>query len=222
MRVLGLETSSRRGSVALLEDERCVLVLSHEQPSSHAELMLPLVSRALSESGFAPSSLDRIVVGCGPGSFVGIRTGIALAQGLSLGLDRPVVGVGSLSAMLFAARDAAESVRVALLDARRDEYFVSAARADGSEVVAARAVPRAELAALIAGLAEDCLLLGEAAPALFPGAAHRAAIESDLPYARAVAELGRTQDPGLCPALPVYVRSAGATAQNLPPSPFAS
>ena len=92
MRVLAVETSSPRGSVALLEGGRLLAEKSHEQPNSHAEQILPLIRELLAEAGFAPSSLDRIGTGIGPGSFTGLRVGIALAVGIGLGLDRPVVG----------------------------------------------------------------------------------------------------------------------------------
>ena len=118
MRILALETSSPRGSVALTEGVTLIASEEHSEPSAHAELMLPLVSRALARAGWSRSSIDRIAVGVGPGSFVGLRVGIALAEGLSLGLGRPVVGVGSLSAMLGALSREHAGPRAALLDAR--------------------------------------------------------------------------------------------------------
>ncbi|HET7540536.1 MAG TPA: tRNA (adenosine(37)-N6)-threonylcarbamoyltransferase complex dimerization subunit type 1 TsaB, partial [Polyangiaceae bacterium] len=96
MRIVGIESSSRRGSVALLEGERLVASAEHEQPNNHAERLLPLFEQLLAETGWPKSSLDRLGVGIGPGSFTGLRAGIALAEGLSVGLDRPLWGVGSL------------------------------------------------------------------------------------------------------------------------------
>ncbi|HEY4103147.1 MAG TPA: hypothetical protein VGM44_04620, partial [Polyangiaceae bacterium] len=66
MRSLGLETSTRRGSVALLENDAVVVSLEHEEPNAHAERLLPLVERALAEAGWPKSSLDRLGVGVGP------------------------------------------------------------------------------------------------------------------------------------------------------------
>ena len=59
MRILGIESSSRRGSVALLEGERVIGSLEHEQPNSHAERLLPLIEQLLSEAGWPKSSLSR-------------------------------------------------------------------------------------------------------------------------------------------------------------------
>ena len=98
-RVLGIETSSRRGTVALVEDGQVVASLGHDVPNGHAERMLGLVDQALAEAGWAKASLDRIAVGVGPGSFTGIRVGIALAQGLALGLDyQASAQIGSVAA----------------------------------------------------------------------------------------------------------------------------
>ena len=219
MRILALETSSRRGSVALCEERQSVAVLTHEAPNSHAERMLKLVAEALALAGWSRSSIDRIAVGCGPGSFVGIRTGIALAEGLGLGLGRPVVGIGSLQAMLWAARTQAPR-RAALLDARREEFFLAAQDGNGDELLSPTAVPRALVAEVLTGFGQDCLLVGEAAAQLFPEARRAQGQITELPHALAVAELAVTLDPAAFPAIPLYVRDAGATPQHLPPSPL--
>src|SRR5688572_6886733 len=112
VRVLAIETSGPRGSVALLEDERLIIELEHDQPNAHAERILPLVERALASAGFDRTSLDRLAVGVGPGSFTGLRVGIALAEGLALGLGIPIVGVPSLRAMAAAAPAADGRIRV--------------------------------------------------------------------------------------------------------------
>jgi tRNA threonylcarbamoyladenosine biosynthesis protein TsaB len=219
VRVLGIETSSRRGSVALLEGERAVKSLAHEEPNSHAERLLPLLEQLLSEAGWSKSSLDRIAVGRGPGSFVGLRVGIALAEGLGLGLGRPVVGVPSLAAMLGAVSETTTATRVAVTDARRSEFFVYAARPDGSVVLEVQAIPRASASAALAGLGE-VVLVGEAASEL-PGFRVLRGAELDLPHALLVARLAFGQPASRGPVLPLYVRGAGATTPNLPPSPFA-
>src|SRR5688572_13316257 len=116
--------------------------------------MLPLIEELLAEAGWSLSSLDRIGVGVGPGSFTGLRIGVALAQGVALGLDRPVVGVSSLQAMAFAAPPA-ELPTAAVLDARRDEYFVAVFSSAGTEIFGPRTISQVgaeqTLAALMGG-----------------------------------------------------------------------
>lgn len=217
MRVLGIETSSQRGSVALVDGAAVVCALHHERPNAHAEELLPLVTRAFAEAGFAKSSIDKIAVGVGPGSFTGLRVGIALAEGMALGLDRPLVGVGSLRAMTFAVPASDRRTRVAILDARREELFVAAHAADGKERLAPRAIPRASARAALAELLPlaDCVLVGALAAELGSDLARYTHPDADLPHARSVALLGVALEPDLAPPAPHYVRDSGATKQEL-------
>src|SRR5262245_38771593 len=190
MRVLGIETSTRRGSVALWDD-RLVLALDHAQPNAHAEALLPLVARLFAETGIAKSSIERVAAGTGPGSFTGLRVGIALGEGIALGVGVPLVGVGSLEAMAHAARES-KRPRVAVLDAGRGELFLAAYGADGAEVIAPSAVPLAECRARIFGIEalRGALFVGEGATKLGGDLDISRGLELDLPHASSVAALG--------------------------------
>src|SRR5437879_4177312 len=89
--------------------------------SSRAVTVLADADELLREAGFAPTDLDLIAVGVGPGSFTGLRIGLAAARGLALALDLPVAGVSTLAALAAGAPDA-----VPVIDARRREVFVLA------------------------------------------------------------------------------------------------
>jgi len=223
MRVLGIETSTRRGSAALIDDGHVLLALDHDKPNAHAEALLPLVARLFAETGVAKSSIERVAVGIGPGSFTGLRIGIALGEGIALGTGVPLVGVGSLEAMARGVAQA-DRPRVALLDAGRGELFVAAYAADGAEIVAPCAVPLGEVRERITSLdaLRGAIVVGEGALALGSGFDVMRGPELDLPHARFVALLGAERDPERSPADPVYVRGVGATLPNLPPSPLAS
>jgi tRNA threonylcarbamoyladenosine biosynthesis protein TsaB len=223
MRVLGIETSTRRGSVAAFEGGRTLGTLAHEEPSAHAERVLALVERLLDEVGWSRSSIERVAVGIGPGSFTGLRVGIALAQGIALGLGRPIVGVGSLAALASFAPASDRRLRVPVLDARRGELFVAAYDPDGKERLAPEAVPLARVPALLGELCGpgELVLIGEASRLVGGGYDVLAGGELELPHATAVARLGAELDPAAAPAEPTYVRGPGATPQNLPPSPLA-
>jgi tRNA threonylcarbamoyladenosine biosynthesis protein TsaB len=221
VRVLGIETSTRRGSVAVFDGDKVTGALAHEEPNAHAERLLSLIELLLGELGHTRSSLDRIAVGVGPGSFTGLRVGIALAQGIALGLDRPLVGLGSLAALAHAAPAGEARVRVPVLDARRGELFIGAYAPDGRELLAPTAVPVAETAGFLrASLADQVVLIGEAARLVGSGFDVLAGGELDLPHASTVARVGATLDPATASSEPVYVRGPGATPQNLPPSPL--
>lgn len=220
MRILALETSSPRGSVTLTEGVTLVATEEHTEPNAHAERMLPLISRALERAGWSRASIDRIAVGVGPGSFVGLRVGVALAEGLSLGLGRPVVGVSSLSAILWALRREHAGPRAALLDARRGEVFCAAESANGESLLEPCALARDEVGAALAAFGDDLAVAGEVTGALnLPQKWLRGAL-LDLPHAHAIAALARTSALSSEPILPQYVRDAGAVRPNLPPSPL--
>lgn len=210
--------------MALLEGGRTLCALHHERLNAHAETLMPLVERVLAETGSARSSLDRLAVGVGPGSFTGLRVGIALAQGMALGLDRPVVGIGSLRAIARGAPADDPRLRVVALDARRDELFVAVYGADGREVLAPCAVGRDVAAARVAEALAGApgLGLGELASELGASVTPLAREDLDLPHATWVALLGADADPATAVAEPNYVRGPGATLPNLPPSPLGS
>ena len=217
MRILAIETSSRRGSVALLEDQHVIASLEHEQPNSHAERLLPMVRQLLTEAGWPKSSLDRLGVGVGPGSFTGLRVGIALAEGLSVGLDRPLVGVGSLLAMAFGALAEQPGPCCALLDARRDELFAAVYQAAHQELCAPLALPTQDLPAFLDEYGVSSVV-GEVARGLPHGRTVLAGTTLDLPHARWVGALAAQLDEAEFPPEPEYVRGIGATLPKLPES----
>ncbi len=215
MRVLGIETSSRRGTVAVLEGTRLLACRQHEERNAHAERMLPLMEEALAEAGWSKSQIQRIGVGIGPGSFTGVRVGIALAQGLALGLGIPLVGVTSLAAMAAAVPSHVRGLRQPLLDARRDELFSAQFSEDGGLLVAPSARSRAELVAQLAA-AEGRALVGEVCSELGLAPAWTSP-ETALPHAHYVAQLASQLVPDGLPVEPLYVREADAVKPREPP-----
>lgn len=220
MRVLGIETSSRRGSVALIDAGHVVARRAHTDLNAHAERLGALLDAALEAAGWTKRDIERIGVGMGPGSFTGLRVGIAYAQGISLGLGVPVVGVGSLEAMVRPLGQDVPGLRVPLLDARRGEVFAAAYDSHGQERLPPRALAReSALSVLRAELGEGLLFLGEVATEL--GAAPHPDELSALPDAVGAALLASQRGVAESIDEPLYVRDAGATPQALPPSPFA-
>src|SRR5206468_2037511 len=91
----------------------------------HAEAIMPMVARVMDEAGIEFASLDRIAVTTGPGSFTGLRVGIAAARGIALAAGRPAIGLSTLSgfAAPHIAEDDSKSV-VAVVDARHDHVYL--------------------------------------------------------------------------------------------------
>ncbi|KAF1694310.1 tRNA (adenosine(37)-N6)-threonylcarbamoyltransferase complex dimerization subunit type 1 TsaB [Pseudoxanthomonas koreensis] len=130
MKLLAFETATEACSVALYLDgevrERFELA-----PRRHAELALPWADALLAEAGVARAQLDAIAVGRGPGAFTGVRLAIALAQGIALALDRPVVPVSTLEVLAAGAPADGPARILAAIDARMGEVYAAAfARAD--------------------------------------------------------------------------------------------
>jgi len=202
-----------------MESEVLVASLEHEQPNAHAERLLPLLERLLADAGWPKSSLDRLAVGVGPGSFTGLRAGIALAEGLSVGLDRPLWGVGSLLAMARGGLAEHSGPCCALLDARRSELFAAVYDQKLRELSAPCALPIEDLAGFLAA-AGVVSVVGEVAGTLDHGRILLTGPQLELPHARWVAALGGELDEASSPPEPQYVRGIGATLPTLPRSPI--
>ena len=99
MIVLALDTALDRTAVAVSDGRRLAVSRSEAMERGHAERLLPMVEAAVLEAGITLSDVDRIAVTTGPGSFTGIRVAIAAARGLGIAIDRPVVGIDTLTAL---------------------------------------------------------------------------------------------------------------------------
>ncbi|MEF0940130.1 tRNA (adenosine(37)-N6)-threonylcarbamoyltransferase complex dimerization subunit type 1 TsaB [Rhizobium sp. BR 362] len=115
----------------------------------HAEHLMDVVDRALAEADIALAAVERVVVTVGPGSFTGIRIGVAAARGFALSLNIPAVGVTTLEVMAAAARETRPGKSVlAAIDAKREEIYLQSFDADGHTLDEARAVTIEEARAI--------------------------------------------------------------------------
>lgn len=213
MRVLAIESSTEWLSVAA-GDESSLRERREHAGQTHSERVLALVESLLDECGWLLEDLDGIAFGAGPGSFTGVRIACGVAQGLALGVSKPVVPVPTLEALAQEAARVHGATRVfACLDARMREVYVAAYEraADAwREVVAPSVAKPADVTA------PDGQWFGAGAGfKAYKELATRLGIRSVddelIPSARAVAELalprlaaGAALDPA--DALPLYVR----------------
>ncbi len=189
MRLLALDTSTFTASAAVVDvdDAGRPRVLAGGDfvtvTAGHGERLVPYLATLLADAGTTLAEIDAFAVGAGPGSFTGLRIGVATAKGLAFAIDRPLWLVSSLAALAWDLAQAAadpHALLVPALDARRAEVYVGFYRLAGPTVVALapeRVLPPAALtAALIElGLAgQPALLAGDALPV------HGAAL-TDLP-----------------------------------------
>jgi tRNA threonylcarbamoyladenosine biosynthesis protein TsaB len=167
--VLGFDTATPDTVVALAAEGEEELELRHapapgERPG-HAAQLLPLAEALLERAGLRFADVRRIGVGVGPGTFTGLRIGVATARALAQGTGADVAPVSTLRALAAAAGH--DGPVLAVLDARRGEAF-AAAYADGEELVPAAAVRPEALAGLIDGRPEPAgawLAVGDGAVA---------------------------------------------------------
>ena len=133
MHLLAIETSEAACSAAIWSDGD-VIEKYREQPRGHSELLLPMIDSLISESGINKSQLDAMAFGRGPGSFTGVRIAAAVTQGISFGLDIPVISVSSLQALAQGVyRTTAHQQVASAFDARMKEVYwaLCCADADG-------------------------------------------------------------------------------------------
>jgi len=137
---------------------------SADQRPRHAERLLTLCEEALAQAGLRWDELDQIGVGVGPGTFTGLRIGVATAQGLAQATALPVIPVSTLEALSLRARAAEPLLQIAAVgDARRGEAYVAAWSAGGTPTVAAQACPPERLAAVLAADGNPTLAVGDGA-----------------------------------------------------------
>jgi tRNA threonylcarbamoyladenosine biosynthesis protein TsaB len=160
VRVLGLDTATAIASVGLASDSALIIERHRPVGSSHARCILPLIDEVLRAAELRLGALDLLAVSIGPGSFTGLRIGLATIKGLALGCGLPVVGVPTLQAYAAALGPRPGTVWP-VLDARKGEVYAAGYRWSGEhleELAPPAAMAPASLAAL---LTSPCTLVGD-------------------------------------------------------------
>ena len=121
-RVLAIDTSTAFGSVAIAEGQELIGEVRLHSVDSHSMRVLPAAAFLLEQAGWAAREIDGFAVTSGPGSFTGLRVGLASVQGLALAAGRPCLGVSTLDVLAARIAGAAESL-MPLVDAYRGEVF---------------------------------------------------------------------------------------------------
>jgi tRNA threonylcarbamoyladenosine biosynthesis protein TsaB len=130
--VLSLDTTTRGGSAAVLDDDRVLALVDGDATRTHGERLPGELDAALTAAGVSLGEIDLLAVACGPGAFTGLRIGLAAMQGLAMVQRCPVIGVSALDALAVAAAASAAgspgagAARVgAWMDAARGEVFAA-------------------------------------------------------------------------------------------------
>lgn len=144
MRILSIESSARAASVALTENGELIGQYFQSSALTHSRTLLKMAEDMLANLELKISDIDAVAVARGPGSFTGVRIGVAAAKGLCWGGDKPAIGVSTLEAMAWQLSDR-EGVRIAaVMDARRGEIYNAVFEAEGGRLLRVtedRAIP---------------------------------------------------------------------------------
>ncbi len=230
MLILGIETATMTGGVALLNDKRLISEYTLNVRTTHTARLMPAVDQILRDSSIDKHEVDGIAISLGPGSFTGLRIGLATAKGLAMGLDVPLVGVPTLDALARNIPFAGHQI-CPVLDAKKKEVYYSLFRYGSSRgsdehrgLSLLRQIPYQVVAPveLVRRIQEKTIFLGDAVDAygdfigeklgdmaLFAPDAQR------LPRAATVAEMGLLKlEAGeyldVASAEPIYIRSSDA------------
>lgn len=217
MYILGIETSTKTGSVAVLSDNGVIGQYSLNIEVTHSERLMSTVDRVLKDTGIAIADMGGFAVAIGPGSFTGLRIGLATVKGLALATGKPVAPVPTLQALAGKLPFAAYPV-CPLLDARKNEVYAAIYRFEGNDIIEmmpGTAIGVKELAGRISGktvfTGEGALIYRAEIEKQFGGSALFAPVSAVLPSAATVAEIGlammkRGIMPDVDSLTPIYIR----------------
>lgn len=217
MRILAIDTALPAVSACVLDGEALEAIALETLPMErgHAEAVVPLIQRVVTRTPGGFPSIGRVAVTVGPGSFTGIRIGLAAAQGVALVCKCDLVGVSTLSALASPLiLDEADGIIGAAIDARHGHVFIAAFASDGRPIISPRRIGVHEaLRALGSG---PLRLVGSGAEALacearLRGIATTSVDASIAPNILFVARLGLAANPVLAPARPLYLKEPDVT-----------
>jgi tRNA threonylcarbamoyladenosine biosynthesis protein TsaB len=214
MKILALDSSGAACTAGAWRDGALVAHESVAMSQGHAEALMPMIERVMARAALAYAGLDRIAVCVGPGSFTGVRVGIAAARGLGLAADVPVIGVTAtevLAAMVPAAERAAERKILAVIDSKRGDVFAQVFDARARALGEIEVVALDRLVAWCGGGA--FIVVGDAAGVAAKALEARAVVSSAETSCApaAIAAIAAVRGPDPRGALPVYGRAPDVT-----------
>ena len=163
MLILAFETSAKAGSVALLQEGRLLAESYQNTGLTHSQTLLSMAENMIKSCGLTPQDVKAVAVAAGPGSFTGVRIGVAAAKGFAWGLEIPCCGVSTLEAM---AENLGiyEGTVVCAMDARRSQVYNAIFRAEKgnlNRLTPDRAISLAELGEELGKISGPIYLVGD-------------------------------------------------------------
>ena len=164
MKVLGIDTSSNATSIAVIEDNKLICEYTVNTKTTHSQKLMPMIENMLKISEINVNDMDMIAICQGPGSFTGLRIGMATAKALSHVNNLPIVGVNSLE-LLAGNMDLSDKKICSILDAQRTQVYMGQYKFENNKLVELKSVDVVEIDELLEELKssnEEWILVGEA------------------------------------------------------------
>ena len=164
MKILGIDTSSMAASVAVIEDNKLICEYTINTKKTHSQKLMPMIENMLGLSDLNVREIDAIAVCEGPGSFTGLRIGMATAKAIAHVNDIPVIGVNSLEA-LAANMNLCDKKICSILDAQRNQVYTGRYQYEGTKLEEIKEIGIQQIDELLEELAqsgEQWILVGEA------------------------------------------------------------
>jgi tRNA threonylcarbamoyladenosine biosynthesis protein TsaB len=209
VRVLAIDTALNGCSVAITDDTAVLACLSEPMPRGQAERLAPMVDEALRAAGLSPAQLDRVAVTRGPGSFTGLRSGLAFARSFALALGVDCVGLDTLEALRVSVDPGREASILAAIGVGGTWYLAAWQQARLTVAPVRSDEPRNHLETLSAD-GNGWHLTGPAGPELASLWPKAGLFACDLPDPVALAGAARMLDPQQAPPVPLYLRGSDA------------
>ena len=165
MKILAFETSAKAGSVAVLENGVLLAENYCNTGLTHSQTLMVMAEDALKSCSLKPSDVEAVAVAAGPGSFTGVRIGVAAAKGFAWGAELPCCGVSTLEAMATGL-GVYDGYVLPVMDARRSQVYNAIFRAEGgvlTRITEDRAIALSDLAEEIKNIEKPIFLVGDGA-----------------------------------------------------------
>ena len=163
MLLLAFETSAKAGSVALMDGDRLLGEFYTNTGLTHSQTLLPMAEALLKNCGHTPGDVEAVAVAAGPGSFTGVRIGVAAAKGFAWGKELPCYGVSTLEAMALQA-GLENGIICCAMDARRQQVYNALFRMEKGQLTRLtedRAISLEDLEKELKNLQEPIFLVGD-------------------------------------------------------------
>lgn len=224
MKILAIDSSANVASVALTDNDKLAGEYSINHKKTHSQKLMPMLKQLLSDCETSLSQIDLFAVAAGPGSFTGLRIGVATAKALAHAMDKPVAGVSTLEAMAYHLPYYPKLI-APIMDARRDQVYTGVYQWTGERlatILEPVAIAVQQLCDFIALRECDTVFLGDGVPVHWELIGDRlgvralfAPVNANMQKASCIAAVARrmAQDGKVCSydqLLPIYLRKSQA------------